>query len=199
MRGRTRREGQRAPGSAAHAAHLNAPSFQVSLDLPVPVPPIAHEVRSAEVVLVLRAADGQVWLQTKAFYPPDTWRLPSGGLDPGEAPEQALARELWEEAGLRDLAARPLGRVRYDVTVAGRAIRRFFSHLYLVEVGGASPDSQDADEGIAAWRAVPVSDLPLVAAHLEALPATPIRDTGRWADWGRFRAVVHRLVPELLA
>lgn len=177
---------------------MSFPSYQVALAFDQPVPPIVHPVRSAEVVLVLRAHEGRVWLQTKAFYPPDTWRLPSGGLNPGEAPDQALARELWEEAGLRDLPARELGSVRYDVTVAGQAIRPFVSHLYLVEVGGASPAGQDAGEGIAAWRAVPPAELPLVAARLERLPSAPIREDGTWAEWGRFRAVVHRLVADLL-
>jgi 8-oxo-dGTP pyrophosphatase MutT (NUDIX family) len=32
---------------------------------------------------------------------PGRWTLPGGGLDPGEQPEQALHREIWEESGQR--------------------------------------------------------------------------------------------------
>ncbi len=51
---------------------------------------------------------GQVWIGRR----PDVndspegsgswWQMPQGGIDPGEAPEQAAARELWEETGITD-------------------------------------------------------------------------------------------------
>jgi 8-oxo-dGTP diphosphatase len=42
------------------------------------------------------------------------WEFPGGKLEPGETPEQALARELAEELGVQVVSARPLIRVQHD-------------------------------------------------------------------------------------
>ncbi|MEA2324773.1 MAG: 8-oxo-dGTP diphosphatase [Solirubrobacteraceae bacterium] len=48
--------------------------------------------RDGRVLLLRRAADDDIH--------PGLWELPGGGIDPGETPAQAAARELREEAGL---------------------------------------------------------------------------------------------------
>jgi 8-oxo-dGTP pyrophosphatase MutT (NUDIX family) len=58
--------------------------------------------RSARVILVDRA--GRLLL----FQSEDFWFTPGGGIEDGETTEQAAARELWEETGLR-LAPDQLG------------------------------------------------------------------------------------------
>jgi putative (di)nucleoside polyphosphate hydrolase len=42
---------------------------------------------------------GQVWAGER-LDTPGAWQMPQGGIDPGETPEDAARRELWEEVGL---------------------------------------------------------------------------------------------------
>ena len=62
------------------------------------------------VGVVLFRADGRVWIGRRAGAPgPDNWQFPQGGVDPGEALEDAARRELAEETGVTSVVR--LGRV----------------------------------------------------------------------------------------
>jgi ADP-ribose pyrophosphatase YjhB (NUDIX family) len=62
-------------------------------------------ITTCAVHLVGRAADGSHWVQQRSFSKPDDpglWDTLMGGMVPaGDSLAQALARETWEEAGLR--------------------------------------------------------------------------------------------------
>ncbi len=59
---------------------------------------------------------GQVLIAQRAdhLHQGGLWEFPGGKLEPGEAPRQALERELWEELAIRVEDASPLITVRYD-------------------------------------------------------------------------------------
>jgi membrane protease YdiL (CAAX protease family)/8-oxo-dGTP pyrophosphatase MutT (NUDIX family) len=146
------------------------------------LPSANRKHRMGEVVLLLRREDGHLLLHTKSFYPPDVFRLPSGGILPGESVLAAACREAREETGLEIDNPRPLGVV--SVTFREGRRRRFFhSWLVLAHVEG-DPRTGDPGERISDFRWVPPEKLAEVAEELRALPP-------EWADWGRFRALAH--------
>ena len=145
---------------------------------------VRHRARWGEVVLFLRRADGHLLLHTKTFYPPGVFRLPSGGILPGESVLAAARREIQEETGLAPRALRPLGLISVTFRRGWRC-RFFHSWLVLADVEG-DPRPGDAGERISDFRWMPPETLPSVAAQLRALPPD-------WADWGRFRAIGHEI------
>ena len=62
--------------------------------------PVRGGGRRSEVAMAIRRPSGGILLQTKAFYPAGTFRLPTGGIKEGEDVEHALLREVHEESNL---------------------------------------------------------------------------------------------------
>ncbi|MFM9372762.1 NUDIX hydrolase [Streptomyces sp. Da 82-17] len=62
----------------------------------------------ADRLLLARLSDAS------PVFPPGLWHLPGGGIDPGEQPVDALARELHEETGLTPATARLLDARTYN-------------------------------------------------------------------------------------
>jgi hypothetical protein len=70
---------------------------------------------------------------------------------------------------------------------------------FLLDELGGTLETRDPDERVAAFREVELAQLPTLAttlAHIDDRFDPEIG--GSWADWGRFRAVVHRVVYEEL-
>jgi ADP-ribose pyrophosphatase YjhB (NUDIX family) len=159
--------------------------------------PIKRPDRFGEVCMVLRRTTGRLLLVTKDIYPRGAFRLPTGGIAHGESVETALLRETHEETGLSVEVRRFLGWIDYLPLEGDAAI--FHTFAFLLDETGGTLGSLDPAERILAFREVAPAELSGVADRLDAIaPQRSDAIDGDWADWGRFRAAVHRVVGKAL-
>jgi NAD+ diphosphatase len=195
-------DGQWAEIDALAAAH--GPTRRVRAPIPTNfADPLARRDRVGEVCMVIRRPDGKILVSTKTFYPPGAYRLLTGGIAPDERIADALSRETHEETGLDTRLLRFLAHIEYfDVGDKGRGgaarMAVFHTLAFLLEEIGGTLGSLDPHEEILDFREISREELPRIAARLERLDAPSERIGGNWGDWGRFRAVVHRVVAESL-
>jgi 8-oxo-dGTP pyrophosphatase MutT (NUDIX family) len=88
--------------------------------------------------------------------------LPKGGLEPGETPEQAAAREVREETGITATVLRPLGDVTYWYRRGGRRIRKTVHFFLCAFVSGSTAD-HDHEVDDARW--IPLSEAPAALSY----------------------------------
>ena len=161
--------------------------------------PIRRRDRYGEVCMVVRRPNGKFLLSIKTFYPRGAYRLPTGGIHDGEPVYDALLRETHEETGLDTTVERFLARISYRPKPAGAA-PVFHTFAFLLRETGGRLGALDLSEHIEDWREIELSELPRVADTLDDLSTTSDHDIGgSWRAWGKFRAVVHRVVYDRLA
>lgn len=164
--------------------------------------------------MVVRRPNGRLITAIKTFYPPGAFRLLTGGVGHGELIEAALLREVAEETSLEVVVRRFLTVIEYQLdspVVPGppsvapidepqtTGQYYFATFAFLLDEVGGTLESHDPAERIGAFREVAPNELPMMAEMFDRVDDRfdPVIG-GSWGDWGRFRAVVHRVVYEAL-
>lgn len=133
---------------------------------------MTQNIRPRAAAVVLRNENSEILLVLHRWREGgESWILPGGGLNPGEAPEEAALRELFEETGLRGRNPRFLFESTYNKGI---------SSTFLIEVDPDAEatlghDPEDVGkahimlQGLAWFPIVDVADLPEVRRTLECL------------------------------
>jgi ADP-ribose pyrophosphatase YjhB (NUDIX family) len=159
--------------------------------------PVQRPDRFAEVCMVIRRRNGKVPLSIKTFYPRGAHRLPTGGIHHGEEVLDALFRETEEETGLETEVRRFLAWITYRSESDPEGPPLFHTFAFLLDEVGGMFETRDLEEQIEEWIEIEPAALADIAERLDRLQSAPSQDIGGdWADWGHFRAIVHRVVHE---
>jgi 8-oxo-dGTP pyrophosphatase MutT (NUDIX family) len=160
--------------------------------------PLNKRDRFGEVCMVVRRTSGHLLTMKKTYYPPEGYRLLTGGINHGEAIYDALLRETHEETGLEVKVQRFLVAASYQVpTVSATLV--FYTFAFLLDEVGGTFGVIDESEQVEGFREIEVNQLLDVAESLESLKGQYSKKIGGyWGDWGQFRAAIHRQVWEAL-
>jgi 8-oxo-dGTP pyrophosphatase MutT (NUDIX family) len=119
---------------------------------------VSRTVRAAGGLVCRRNEDGaaEILLVHRPAY--DDWSFPKGKLEPGETEEDAAAREVEEETGLRCRLDRELTTTRYrDARGRSKTVR----YWLMTPLGGRLEAANEIDEA----RFVPVAEAAAVLTY----------------------------------
>lgn len=147
--------------------------------------------RRGEIVLVVPRGDSKILLHTKPHYPANAFRLPTGGIKPGEPAVDAAKREGYEELGFKLQEPRLLA-VLDNVFWWNGASFEYPSFVFQTQEFTGELVPTDPDELISGFRDVTTAELDTAAQLLSRLPL-------QWREWGIFRAAPHHWLVNYLS
>jgi 8-oxo-dGTP pyrophosphatase MutT (NUDIX family) len=129
---------------------------------------VRREISAGGVIWRRHAPDNHVQVVLVQPAGRDTWVLPKGHVEAGEAVKDAAVREACEESGLQVVPGERLGDVSYVYSWHDRPglppVRIFKRvYFYLMEARGGDLSAHDAEIARAAW--VDLEEAPQRASH----------------------------------
>jgi 8-oxo-dGTP pyrophosphatase MutT (NUDIX family) len=129
---------------------------------------VRREISAGGVIWRRRGSDGHIQVVLVRPAGRETWVLPKGHVEPGEAVKDAAAREASEESGLQVVPGERLGDVSYVYSWhdnPGLPPVRIFKrvYFYLMEAIGGDLSAHDAEISQARW--VDLEEAPKQASH----------------------------------
>jgi 8-oxo-dGTP pyrophosphatase MutT (NUDIX family) len=129
---------------------------------------VRREISAGGVIWRRQAPDNRVQVVLVQPAGRDTWVLPKGHVEAGEAVVDAALREASEESGLRVIPGERLGDVSYVYSWHDRPglppVRIFKRvYFYLMQARGGDLSAHDAEIAEAAW--VDLEEAPQRASH----------------------------------
>ncbi|MEV7192081.1 NUDIX domain-containing protein [Streptomyces sp. NPDC093510] len=123
---------------------------------------MGNQVRSRVSAYAVATARDELLLtqlsDASPVFEPGLWHLPGGGIDPGEQPEETLARELHEETGLEVVSARLVDARTYSARRLGVSWH-LVGLFYVVELAPGPARVTVTDDSTSAVAWMPLSGL----------------------------------------
>jgi 8-oxo-dGTP diphosphatase len=92
---------------------------------------IIKEVKQIEVVAaIIHDNEGRIFATQRGYGEmKDGWEFPGGKIEPGESPEEALKREIWEELETKIVVEKLVQTVEWDYPAFHLTMHCFWCHI----------------------------------------------------------------------